>query len=1067
MSEVGFPHLHLHTTHSHLDGYGTVEAFYAKAASLGMKQMGHTEHGNINSWPQAQIQGKKYGVKPIFGIEAYVVPDPAERIRGFNHITILAQNQEGLRNLFALVSTSFNSGFYYKPRMGWKDILRCSGGLILFSGCWSGFAARHIVTSIRNPTAEVSGVPTRKQVEDWVLTMSRKMPGRFYMELMPLQHPMQRDVLNLELELAKKFRIPIIATNDVHYICDGDEDVQDDLVCLRSGKSKMEIERPRYDVKELFLKTEAEVRDGFKTLGIDHKTIEQAIANTHEVAERCCAEVPRAKAVVFHPTNETHGPCSIAESNRGSTLDVFRYVLTQQWAARGVPSTKKYIERCKREYQLLKEKNYLDYLLIIWDLIWAAKNRSADQGGPILVGPARGSAAGSLICYILGITEVDPFYDDLIFERFVDPNRFDPPDIDIDFPDDQREWVKEYLQVRWGGSDHVGNLISHAVFKGKNAIDDIARIYRIPRWATAKLKDMIIERSSGDARATFTLEDTFKEFPEAEEIAQKFPALLLSRRLEGQIRHTGTHAAGVIVATEERLQDVGAFYREGSFWVDKKDGEKLGFLKIDLLGLNTLTVLREAAKAIGKTGRDILAFYYNLPLDDPRVIEAFGRADVDGVFQFEGQAQMLVCKRLKPRTYEHVRDCTALSRPGPLHCGGTDAYIRRATGEDYAIEPQEIEHVVSSTYGKILYQEQVMQIMRDLGHMPWAEIEDIRRLISKSVGVEYFNKFKDSFMKGAIGVSSIRPDTALAIWDEMCTFGSWAFNRAHAASYTRLSMWAMYMKVYHPEAFFAALAGYSSSDDRRARAVRQFQKNIGPVLPICVNTSGVRFGIAKGSETPALRPGLGDCKGVGPVASELITKAAPFSSFSDFAARVPARQVNKRVRKVLHALGAFRDLEGAEADRAMCETGPYLLSFKSDRDFAAAHCFWVMPINFPRIRRQLKVPPLKKIKETGRYQDGVKVVGRIRRINQRDYRELGSEEMMKKIKPGEETRFINITIEDEEDFIMTTVSRKQYKRLKGTVFKYLKEGSIMYGKGSVMPEGRRVFLMELAAVEEK
>ena len=1096
MASHEFPHLHLHTTHSHLDGYGTPEQFYEHAAKMNIKAMAHTEHGNISSWPQAQKQGKDKGIKPIFGIEAYVVPDHTERSKGYNHITILAADQIGLRNLFDLVSVSFNEGFYYKPRMSWRDILRKGEGLILLSGCWSGFAARHIVTTIRNPTAEVAGVPTKKQVDDWIRTMSRKFPGRFYMELMPLQVGIQKDVLNFELELAARLKIPFVATNDVHYICDGQEDIQDDLVCIRSNAAKDETERRKYDVRELYIKTKAQMADGFKKLGLDDSTIRVAIENAYDIADRCNAVVPAAKPVVYrigaeidksHPVHSwgVDWPESV-NAPPGVPTDselVFGAALRRMWKLRNIPYTKKYKDRAKYEYDLLKAKKFLDYILIIWDLINAAKERPESEGGPILVGPARGSAAGSLICYILGITEVDPFYDDLIFERFVDHTRTDPPDIDIDFPDDQRDWVKGYLQRRWGGPAHVGTLISHAVFKGKNALDDISRVYRVPRWATERIKALLIERSSGDARATFTLEDTFKEFPEAAEIARRYPQLMLSQRLEGQIRHQGTHAAGVIVSTEEPLDRIGAFYQDGAFWVDKKDGEKLEHLKIDLLGLNTLTVLREAAKNIGLSGKDILDFYYNrIPMDDPKVIQAFGRSEVDGIFQFEGQAQMLVCRQLSPKSYKHVRDCTALSRPGPLHCGGTEAYVKRANGEPYDVELELLEPIVADTYGKILYQEQVMQILDKIGHLVWEDIQQLRRLIAKSVGVEYFNKYRDRFMEGATKKSGVDPAVAAAIWDEMCTFGSWAFNRAHAASYTRLSVWTMYMKIYHPDAFLAALAGYSSSEDRKGKAVRLFHRTRGPILSVDINASKAKFSLERisyrdksGLKEFGLRPGLSDIKGVGEKAAEAILsireKDGPFKSVTDFISRVPGRIVNRRVRKVLHLLGAFNSLldkSGVEADKVACETAEYAKTFKTYRAMVSNHCFWVLPVDFPGLRRQLKgLKPLKEIQDTGSVQRNVGFVGRVRHINQRDYRELGSEDKLAKLKPGEETRFINLTIEDEEDFIMTTVPRRNYGRLKNTVFKYVKEGTVIYGRGSILPDGRRIFIDELYAVEEK
>lgn len=1078
MDSREFPHLHLHTTHSHLDGYGTVEAFYENAAKRGFFAMAHTEHGNISSWPQAQMIGEKKGIKPIFGIEAYVVPDASERSRGYNHITLLAENDKGIRNLFSLVKDSFDHGFYYKPRMSWSDLLRQNEGIIAFSGCWSGYAARNVVTTIKNPTAEVAGIPTKRQVEDWLKVMAKRFPGRFFVELMPLQVDLQKDVLALEIHLARQLGIPIVATNDVHYICDGDDDVQDDLVCIRLNSKKNDPERKAYDVNGLFVKTRAEIEEGFQALGIDQDIIEEAIGNAYAVADRCNAKVPKAKPVRYRC--EDGIACKSAGSglsvdvkslskNRGDYQAdielVFGVVLRFMWKLRGVPTTEQYTKRAAHEYAILRDKKFLDYMLIIWDLIWAAKNRSDAEGGPILVGPARGSSAGSLICYVLGITEVDPFYDDLVFERFVDINRHDLPDIDIDFPDDEREWGEKYLTQRWGGPEYVGRLISHAFFKGKNALTDIGRIYGLPFWAIERVKSLLIERSSGDARATFTLEDTFKEFPDAEEIAKRFPQILLTRRLEGQIRHTGTHAAGIVVSTEEPLKEVGTFYREGAFWMDKKDGEKFGFLKIDLLGLNTLTVLREAARNIGITGKAVLDFYYGIDLRDQKVIDAFARCDVDGIFQFEGQAQRAVTKQLKPWTYEMVRDLTALSRPGPLHCGGTDTYIANAHSEvGYEISPIELEPIVRDSFGVIIYQEQVLKIMRDIGHMDWDMITDARRHIAKSVGREHFEVFRTAFMKGALEKSKISEELANALWERMCTFGSWAFNRAHAASYTRPSIWTMHMKLYHKPAFYAAMAGFSSSEERRAISVRAFARECGPILPVDINESKAHFSLSGNG----LRPGLGDVKGIGPKAAQAILAGQPFSSFADFLRKVPSRTANAKVRRLLHLIGAFYGLPDTEAirrDRELTEADEYRKKFKTLRALASAHCFWVLPVNFPELRKQLRCKPLKEMEERDHTVPDVRVTGRIRHINQRDYKELGSEHKLAKLKPGEETRFINITIEDEEDFIMITVPRRRYRQMKDLVFKELKEGSIVFGRGAMLAKSRRIFLEELMGVE--
>ena len=1080
-----FPHLHLHTTHSHLDAFGTPGQFYEAAANLGMGVVGHTEHGNISSWPSSQLEGKKTGITPAFGIEAYVVKDPSVRERGYNHVTLLAANQEGIGVLFKLVSKSFNEGFFYKPRMAWKDIIKYGKDcLFVFSGCWSGFAAQYLIgKEVKNPTHEVKRIPEWSEVDYWLKTMKKSFGDRFMIELMPIYSEMQKQVLGHEIDLASRYGIKTIATNDCHYIEDGHHDEQDDLVCIRSAKAKDDPDRPRYDVRDLYLKTEDQMRDGFRALGVRTSEADAAIARAFEVAEairKAAPTVPEAEPVRYRLSEGKALSFSLSgrAKARGVPIskltgrEIFREVIKLMWEERSefIPRTKQYVDRVKTELAVFEEKDYIDYMLIIWDLIWAAKTRPDEEGGPMFIGPARGSSAGSLICYILAITEIDPFYDALIFERFVDPNRTDPPDIDIDFPDDERGWVMEYLKSRWGGEDHVGTLISHAIFKGKIALTDIAKVYRVPKWAVDRIKGMLIERSSGDARASFTIEDTMAEFAEAKEIVDRFPKIKLAGRLEGQIRHNGKHAAAMIVSTEKPLNEVGAFYREGRFWMDKRDAEKFGHLKIDALGLNTLTVLREAARNIGLTGKEMIEFYYRMDMRDAETIKGFTECDVEGVFQFDGRAQMVITKKLAPETYEEVRDLTAMSRPGPLHCGGTENYIARARGDEYEITPKQLEPVTKNSYGVILYQEQVMEIMRDIGRMSWPEIVDVRRHISKSVGKEHFEVFHDSFNKGALGYHKIPEAEAEELWDAMCTFGSWAFNRAHAASYTRLSMWTMWMKRKHPHAYLAAMAGWSSSEDRKARAIRLFQRRCGPILPVRLNLSGRRFRLEatkKGAQ--GLRIGYQDIKGVGEKAAINISESGPYATMKEFIEKVTLRVVNKRVRKVLHVLGAFKDMPDQDVvlvDRNVCEVDEYLASLKSKRDLAASHCFWVFPLDMESLRNETGAIKIDSIKEVDYHRDNIKVCGIIRQINQRDFRELGSEEQLKRLKPGEETKFINITIEDEEGFMMVTVPRRHYRRMKGLVFKDLAEGKALVAQGTVLKNGRRMFLERLWSVKE-
>jgi DNA polymerase III subunit alpha len=491
------------------------------------------------------------------------------------------------------------------------------------------------------------------------------------------------------------------------------------------------------------------------------------------------------------------------------TETILRHWLNQGWKFRGFnlmsPADKKaYKERVEYEFSLMRDKDFLDYFAVLGDIVREAKRRG------VAVGPARGSAAASLCCYLWRITEVNPMhYPNMLFERFIDPNRHDVPDIDLDFEDDRRDVVRQIMIEKYG-IDRVGNIGTFTRYRGKNAIDDVARVYQIPKLDVDAAKEFLVERSGGDSRFDASIMDTVEMFPQVKEIFDKHPDLYRSIELEGNYKSFGVHAAGLVIGGDDLSRYVATYERtigEGVqkksvqvLSVDKYDGEHLGLMKLDALGLKTMGMIRIALDFLGKDLDDL----YAIPMDDPETLAAFKRADVTGIFQFEGRTMKMVTEEMKPETFMDLAAINALSRPGPLHSGSTGDYlaIRHGRMEREDLHPI-VAKICETTEGQIIYQEQILQITRDVGKFPWTHASRIRSIISHKEGESAFNSMYPDFVKGA-AESDIPEPVAKEIWKRMATAGTYAFNIAHCISYSMLGFWAMYLKVHHPLEFYAA-----------------------------------------------------------------------------------------------------------------------------------------------------------------------------------------------------------------------------------------------------------------------
>ena len=525
-----------------------------------------------------------------------------------------------------------------------------------------------------------------------------------------------------------------------------------------------------------------------------YKNVE-AIKNTYVVAKECNAIIPKAKMVKWNGKENIWSWCL---SNKSKI---------KNW-------TDEYEERLTYELELIEDKDYVDYFLITSDMIEHAKKN-------MLVGPARGSSAGSLVCYLLNITEVDPIEHKLIFERFIDINRFDLPDIDIDFPDIKRDSVIKYLGHKYG-RDKVMCLANINRLKAKSAIGEFAKGLGIPAYETDEVKGAIIERSGGDARAAMCIEDTFRTTEPGRRFIKKYPQMALVSQIEDHASHAGKHAAGILVATLP-LNNYGSLNdRDSVIMMDKKDAEYLGLLKVDCLGLRNLSILEGVADQIGMLYKD----YYSLPLDDEKTYCLFNDFRLNGIFQFEGQALQMIVKQMGVRNFNDISAITALARPGALNSGGTARYIKYVTGESQPTYHSEVhESITGDTYGIVVYQEQMMEIARKCGGLSWADTSDLRRAASKSLGDEFFGKYKEKFINGAIEDKGYDKLVAEQLWSDISSSGSWSFNKSHAVSYGLISYWTAWAKANHPIEFAVASLNNTSNVESGIKLLRDYKLN--------------------------------------------------------------------------------------------------------------------------------------------------------------------------------------------------------------------------------------------------
>lgn len=878
-----FVSLHTHSTYSYGDGFGQPNEFVERAIELGHPALALTEHGNVSSHVKLEKAAKAardegFDFKPIYGCELYTRNDQSKHKY---HLGVLAQDAGGYQNLLRLVSRSYNN-FYYFPTTTSANLFDHQRGLIVLSGCLGSALACKAVGG--KDIVLGGGVEAALKVAD---SMKQRLGDAYYLELQAFPElPKTKQYNQVVAEVSAKLGIPMVVTLDAHY---PRLDVQEmhSLVHAISrggaaGKKTVDQQEAEwnYNVPMTLLDRQTIGKRLMQT-GLTREQCTAALDTSLEIAERCNVVLPRSNPIRY-PLPDGYN--SAVELMWDWLRDGWRKRNMSDHLAPGV-SADDYVARLKYEMDVIVEKDYVDSILVLADVIrWA-------KGSQILVGPARGSAAASLVIYLLLITEIDPMlYPQMYFERFIDPNRMDIPDIDLDFDDERRDEIRQYLMGKYG-RDHVGNIGTYTAWKGRNAIDDVARVHQIPKFDIERFKEFIIDRSSADSRATKTLTDTVEQFPIAKGIWEKHPELDKALALEGNLKGFGVHSAGLVVSDSPLTDTVALYTRElksrvagapprrlSVLSVDKRDAEYLGMVKIDMLGLTTLGMLKHCMELVGGMTIEDL---YRLPTDDERVIDAFRRCDVRGIFQYEGRTTRSVVSQLKPDNFMELIDINALSRPGPYHSGTTLDYINIKWGKWSRDDPRNawtynpiVARICEPTKYQIIFQEQLLSICREIGKFDWIVTAQIRRIVSWKYGEAAFNAYHQKFTEGAATVG-IDAKMADIIFRRMMTAGQYTFNFAHAVAYSLLGYWSMWFKINHPREFYAAqlrktpkekwAAIMRDAQDPRYCELRGDGRAV-PILGVDTELSQITWGVSD----QGILPGFSQIPGIGAAMAELL-----------------------------------------------------------------------------------------------------------------------------------------------------------------------------------------------------
>ena len=889
---MSFAHLHLHTEYSLLDGANRIQPLVKRLNELGFTHAAITDHGVMYGAVEFYNACRSEGITPVIGGEVYVCPDRFDKhgaAREYSHLILLCENNTGYQNLIKLVSAGFTQGFYYKPRIDYKLLREHSEGLICLSACLSGDLPK-LLLSGRYEDAKAHALSMQELFGK----------DHYYIEIMDHGITDERRVLPMLKQLSRETGIPLVATNDCHYLYREDAPAQEVLMCIQTGKTLQDETRMRMETEELYVKSEEEMLRVFADCP-------EAVHQSGEIAARCNVTFD------FDTLHLPHYPIDTGETAEEMLTRLCMDGLRRLYPGEADNPDSEPRQRLAYELSMIARMGYVDYFLIVWDFICYAK-----QNG-IMVGPGRGSGAGSIVAYTLSITMLDPLKYNLLFERFLNPERMSMPDLDIDFCYERRQEVIDYVARKYG-QDHVSQIITFGTMKAKAVIRDVGRVLGMSYASVDQVAKAI------PFALDMTLSRALEVSPQLKEMLREDPQVQrlydMSKTLEGMPRHASTHAAGVLITAQPVTEYVPLQLNDEVVTTQYPMGtlERLGLLKMDFLGLRTLTVIRDTLDMLAQDGLHLKP--EDIPLDDDGVYRMISRGDTDGVFQLESGGMRLFLQNMKPACFEDVIAAISLYRPGPM-----DSIPRYIAGkQDPAtvkyITPQ-LAPILDVTYGCMVYQEQVMQIVRDLAGYSLGRSDLMRRAMAKkkkdvmAKEREYFidgmtDEDGNVIIEGCVrrGVSR---EAAGQIYDEMSAFASYAFNKSHAAAYAVVAVQTAWLKLHYPVPFMAAMMNSVMDNMPKVAGYIQYCRQNGiPMLPPSVNHSGWKFSVDKDAQgKPGIRFGMGGIKGVGHGAVTLIEKErrkGPFADMVDFIERTGSDQMNKRMVESLIKAGAFDGL---------------------------------------------------------------------------------------------------------------------------------------------------------------
>lgn len=895
-----------------------------RAKELGMPAVAVTEHGNMHSYFKFYKACQKEGVKPILGCEVYTCDDRTQKdksvLREYHHLVLLAKNNEGLENLVKIVSDASLVGFYQKPRTDFGFLKEHGKGIIALSACQAGLIPEFLLKdvpscwevrgkkkqinlkltkSFRNLRSANKGYDRARELVD----LHKEIFDEFYLELEASDTHRQIVLNRLLVKLAKETNTPLVVTNDSHYVLKEDAEVHEVLLAIQTNSKLKDPNRFKLDSNCYWFKSEEETIEYLKLSELDQEIIDEAITNTGLIAEKCNVELELG---TFHfpevdiPEGETASSHLEAEANKGLEEMVRTFGLDYA----------KYKERLDYELKVICEMGFAEYFLVVKDIYDFARKEN------IMAGPARGSAGGALVSRCLGITKIDPIKHDLSFERFLCPGRVSLPDIDCDFSPAQRKKLFQYLIDKYGAEKcaHIGTF---GTLNPRMLIRDIGRAYDIPFEIVDQIAkavpEMITDEESGD-RISITIDSSLEESEVLQEYAERYPYIFdAARKLEGLPRHTSVHAAGIIISPHPLYGRVPLARNKDPLdplaitMVDMHDMEDLGYVKMDLLGVEALTIIDECVKSIEKI-HNVKVDLLKVPLDDPKVYRNICNMKIFGIFQISTNVGKKMVSKIQPENFNELVDILALARPGPMKSGQDQEYVMRKIGVKPIDYPHEdLKELLSKTYGLFLYQEQCMGITRILAGFDHMDADRFRKGIGKKIP-ELIEEIKTEFLEGCKVVGKASPEVAEKVWGMLEKFAGYGFNLSHAVAYAYITYWMAWLKTYYPTEFMAATLtseyqGSGADKDTKVADAMFECRNMGiKILQPNINESSNKFEVIGNKK---IRFPISAIKGVGAKAVEAIIEHKPYDSLDDFVERVPKRNCNKKIVQILILAGAF------------------------------------------------------------------------------------------------------------------------------------------------------------------